>query len=220
MNTPIGALLSAVDTLLLLSERQATCDPTDQARLVRLQTQTRTSIQESAARLKQLVQRLQRFTNLDQAEVQSADLNEMLQDVTALVDPDTKKRAEFQLDLQPIPPLVCRPQQLSVVFSNIVNNALNAVNGNGRILISTRRNGGEIQIDVEDNGRGVNSQDLQAIFDPAFQVSAGRVAAGNWSMFTSRQIVREHGGDIRIASSEGQGTRVTVTLPVKYFNAS
>jgi signal transduction histidine kinase len=39
------------------------------------------------------------------------------------------------------------------------------------------------------------------------------VAAGNWSMFNSRQIVREHGGDIRISTREGQGTRVTIVLP-------
>ncbi len=165
--------------------------------------------------------RVQRFTNLDQADVQSADLNETrLKDVTALVSPELKKTARFEMDLRPLPTLICRPQQLSVVFSNIVNNAVTAVNGNGRVLISTRQNGSEIQIDVEDNGRGMSSRDMQTIFDPGFRVAAGRVASGNWSMFSSRQIVREHGGEIRIASVEGQGTRVTITLPVDYIERS
>jgi signal transduction histidine kinase len=61
---------------------------------------------------------------------------------------------------------------------------------------------------------------MHTIFDPGFRVAEGRVATGNWSMFSSRQIVREHGGEIRIASAEGQGTRVTVTLPVSYIELS
>jgi signal transduction histidine kinase len=220
MNNPIGALLSGVDTLLLLAAKQATADGKENARLVQLQADVRKSVQESAQRLKELVKRVQRFTNLDQAEVQAADLNDMLKDVTALVSPDLKKTAHFELDLQPLPALVCRPQQLSVVFSNIVNNAVTAVNGNGKVVISTRQNGSEIQIDVEDNGRGMSSRDMHTIFDPGFRVAEGRVATGNWSMFSSRQIVREHGGEIRIASAEGQGTRVTVTLPVSYIELS
>jgi signal transduction histidine kinase len=220
MNNPIGALLSGVDTLLLLAAKQATADGKEHARLVQLQADVRRSVQESAQRLKELVKRVQRFTNLDQAEVQSADLNEMLQDVTALVSPELKKTARFEMNLQPLPPLVCRPQQLSVVFSNIVNNAVTALNGNGHVVVSTRQNAGEIQIDVEDNGRGMSAREAETIFDPGFRVAEGRVASGNWSMFSSRQIVREHGGEIRIASTQGQGTRVTVTLPLSYLERS
>lgn len=220
MNNPIGALLSGVDTLLLLAAKQATAEAKDQSRLTQLQADLRKSVQESAQRLKELVQRVQRFTNLDQAEVQAADLNELLKDVSALVSPELKKTARVEMDLQPLPALVCRPQQLSVVFSNLVNNAVTAVNGDGRVLISTKQNNGEIQIEVEDNGRGMSSRDMQNIFDPRFRVSEGRVAAGNWSMFSSRQIVRGHGGEIRIASAEGHGTRVTITLPVSYLERS
>ena len=102
-----------------------------------------------------------------------------------------------------------------MVFSNILNNAVGAVDENGRVIVSTRQTLAEIEIEIEDNGRGVESGDLRNIFDPGFKVSGGRMAAGNWSLFSSRQIVREHGGEIRIASSEGQGTRVTITLPLK-----
>ncbi len=215
MNNPVGALLSGVDTLLLLSAKQAKSEPKDHDKIVRLQAEVRRSLQESAQRLKELVSRMQRFTNMDQAEVQPADVNEMLTDVAALVDPELKRTARIELKLQPLPALVCHPQQLSVVFSNILNNAVGAVDGNGRVLVVTRQTAAEIEIEIEDNGRGVESGNLQNIFDPGFKVSGGRMAAGNWSLFSSRQIVREHGGEIRIASSEGQGTRVTITLPLK-----
>ncbi|MBV8818643.1 MAG: hypothetical protein JO022_09830, partial [Acidobacteriaceae bacterium] len=84
MNNPVGALLSGVDTLLLLASKQATSSPNEHERIVRLQSEVRRSIEKSAERLRQLVSRMQRFTNLDQAEVQKADVNELLKDVAAL----------------------------------------------------------------------------------------------------------------------------------------
>jgi signal transduction histidine kinase len=215
MNTPVGALLSALDTLLLLAQKQASSGPAEREHLIQLQAQVRTSIQESAQRLKELVGRMQRFTNLDQAEVQEADVNDVLKDVTALIPADAGKKVEIALDLHSLPPIVCRPQQLSVAFSSVLNNAVGAVDGDGRVRISTRQNGNEMEIEIADNGRGVSAADLPDIFDPGFRVANGRVAAGNWSLFSSRQIVREHGGDIRIASVEGKGTTVTISLPVR-----
>jgi signal transduction histidine kinase len=215
LNSPIGALTSGVDTLLLLAARQATAPPNEQQRLVVLQAELRASVRESASRLQQLVARMQRFTNLDKAEVQAADLNDLLGDVTSLLEPHWKGRAELKLDLQPVPPLVCRPQKLSAVFYNLLNNAIDAVNGNGRIVISTRKLDAELEVQIADNGRGVPSDQLASIFDPGFKSTGERVGTGNWSMFSSRQIVREHGGEIRISSGEGKGTTVRVTLPLQ-----
>ena len=215
MNTPLGALLSGIDTMMLLTARQASGKPEDQPRLVRLQADVRRSIQESAGRLKELVARMQRFTYLDQAEVQPTDVNFIIKDVAALVAPELKESTKLELQLEPIPSVVCHPQQISIVFSSLINNSLAALNGNGRILVTSRQNMNQIEIEIEDNGMGIGEEERENIFDPGFRVSEGRVSTGNWSMFNSRQIVREHGGDIRIASSEGQGTRVTVTLPVE-----
>jgi Signal transduction histidine kinase len=213
LNSPIGALVSGVDTLLLLAARQATSSPSEHQRLVILQAELRKSVKESTNRLKEIVQRMQRFTNLDKAEVQEANLNDLLADVTALLEPEYKGKAVVELDFQPVKPLVCRPQQLSAVFSNLLGNAVQAVNGDGRIRISTRQKDSQVEVAIEDNGRGVESIQLDSIFDPGFKVSHGRVSTGNWSMFSSQQIVREHGGDIRIESAPGQGTKVFVVLP-------
>jgi signal transduction histidine kinase len=214
MNNPMGALLSGVDTLLLLTSKQATCSQQEQARLVLLQADIRRSIQQSAERLKALVNRIQRFTNLDQAEVQSANVNELLADVAALLQPQLSKTVKIQLDLKPVPPVVCRPQQMSAVFNNLVTNAVRALNnGDGLVTITTRPQEQAVEVEIRDNGRGLDPKELSGIFDPGFRVSGSRMAAANWGMFTSRQIIREHGGDIRIASGAGAGTVVTVSLP-------
>jgi signal transduction histidine kinase len=213
LNNPMGALLSGVDTMLLLASKQATCGTQEQSRLVLLQADIRRSIQQSAQRLKGLVSRIQRFTNLDQAEVQNANLNELITDVAALLQPQLPEAAKLELDLKPVPAVACRPQQMSAVFNNLVSNAIRALNGNGLVTISTRPQDHTVEVEIRDNGRGLDTKELSGIFDPGFRVLERRVAAGNWGMFSSRQIIREHGGEIKIASGTGKGTTVTISLP-------
>ncbi|MEJ7605201.1 MAG: HAMP domain-containing sensor histidine kinase [Bryobacteraceae bacterium] len=214
LNSPVGALVSGVETLLLLASKQATSPAADQPRLVILQNELRKSIGDSTNRLRDIVARMQRFTNLDKAEVQSANINDILTDVTALVDPRYQKVA-IDLDLGPVPNLVCRPQQLSAVFSNLLGNALNATEGKGRVRLATRQNGANVEIEITDDGPGLETEALEAIFDPGFKVTNGRVSTGNWSMFSSRQIIQEHGGDIHLASQVGKGTQVLIALPIE-----
>ena len=215
LNSPIGALVSGVDTLLLLAARQPHSSPSEQQRLLLLQNELRRSIKQSTDRLKEIVARMQRFSNLDKAEVQAANINDLISDVAALLEPRYKGVVEVDIRLEPVPPLVCRPQQISAVFSNLMGNAIDATNGNGRVTVSSRDKGSAVEVAFEDNGRGLSNAELQSIFDPGFKVTQGRVSTGNWSMFSSRQIVHEHGGDIHIESERGKGTRVRVVLPVQ-----
>jgi signal transduction histidine kinase len=214
LNSPIGALISGVDTLLLLATRQLHSTPAEQERLVVLQNELRKSIKQSTDRLEEIVARMQRFSNLDMAEVQAANINDLINDVAALLEPKYKDKVKVEMNLQPVPPLVCRPQQLSAVFSNLMGNAIEATNGNGRVTVSSGQQGPNLHVEFSDNGRGLTAQELETIFDPGFRVAHGRVASGNWSMFSARQIVRDHGGEIQIESERGKGTRVRVVLPV------
>lgn len=214
LNSPIGALVSGVDTLLLLASRQTHAPPAEQQRLIVLQNELRKSIKLSTDRLGEIVTRMQRFSNLDAAEVKPANVNELLADVAALLEPKYEGRVKVEMDLRDVPLLVCRPQQLSAVFSNLMGNAIDATNGDGRIVVASRRADTRVEVSFQDNGRGLGPTELQSIFDPEFKVAHGRVSTGNWSMFSSRQIVREHGGEILIESERGKGTRVRVLLPL------
>jgi len=213
LNSPIGALISAVETLGALAAKPPAGDQGEQQRIADIVAEVRQSARESSRRLREIVARMQRFTNLDKAEVQAANLNELLSDVTALLEPRARGRVEVRLDLQPLPAVHCRPQQLSAVFSNLLSNAMDAISGTGRVTVSSRRTDSQIEVCIEDNGRGMKPDELASIFDPGFRVSADHVSTGHWSLFSTRQIVHEHGGDIRIASAAGRGTIVTVVLP-------
>ena len=213
INTPLGSLTSSIDTLLVLAARQATASAVQQERMVTLQADLRRSVQTATERIKSVIARLQRFINLEEAELQQANINELISDVAILFKEKTEQGIQLQFDFAPVPVLMCRPQLLSAVFSSLLSNAINAANGQGRIVVSTRLAGAAVEVAIEDNGRGMSPEQIENIFDPGFKTSGSRIASGNWSLFNSRQIVFEHGGDIRISSMEGKGTTVWVTLP-------
>ena len=208
INSPVGALRSSVETLIAIS------NPPEH--LVATRDALSRSIQESAARIDEVTRRLRRFVNLEEAELKSADLNELLQDVALLHQKELEEQhIQLDLDLQKsLPPLECRPQLLTAAFSILLSNAIHAVNGDGHIAIETHGHESEVEVTIRDNGRGMTAEEADTIFEPGFKVNGSRVASSNWSLFHSRQIVYEHGGDIRIDTAEGRGTAVHVMLPV------
>ena len=214
LNTPLGALKSSIDTMIVLAAKQATAPPEQQPRLVTMQAELRRSVNDGMERLKKVIARLQRFIDLDHTERQAADLNELLGDVVVLLKPTLQENVKLDFDFRALPPLHCRPQQLTTVFSSLLRNAVDACNSEGRVLVSTQKVDSMARIRFEDNGCGMDGLELETIFDPGFRVTAGRVSTGNWSLFSARQIVFEHGGEIQITSEPGKGTTVDVLLPI------
>lgn len=213
LSSPIGAVSSGIDTLLALCARQAETPPEGQARRVALEEDLGHSLRESLARLKLIVNRIQRLANLDDTVTRRANLNDLVQEAVALVKPQAHQGVEFSLDLARLPEITCRPRQLIAVFCNLLLNSVQAIDGEGHVSIASRHENGRLEVEIADNGRGIAPARLARIFDPDFRVADGRVSTGNWSLFTSRQLIQESGGDIRIQSTEGKGTTVSVMLP-------
>lgn len=216
INSPVGALRSSIETLLMVTDRQRQGAAPDPDMLEQTRRELCRSIRESAARIEEVTLRLRRFVNLEEVELKQADVNDLLADVTLLHEEELSAagvKLDFELE-KPMPSLNCRPQLLTAVFSNLLSNAIQAVNGNGHIEIATHRRDGEVEVTIRDNGRGMSAVQASTVFEPSFKVEGGRISSGNWSLFNSRQIVYEHGGEIRLDTTEGQGTQVSVTLPL------
>ena len=213
LSSPLGALGSGIDVLLSVCGRPAPAEPEKRERLLAIQADLRRSLGESLERLRKVVNRIQRLTNLDEAATQEANLNELVNEAVALIKPRSPAGTRFELDLQPVPNVTCRPQRLLAVMCSVLANSIQALNGDGRITVSTAVRDSVLELKIEDNGRGIPAGQMAHIFDPRFQVADGRVSTGNWSLFTSRQYMKEHSGDIRIQSTEGKGTTVCLTLP-------
>ena len=106
-----------------------------------------------------------------------------------------------------------RPQQISAVFSNLLQSTAERFGTPARILITSKRANGFVHIDILHRDKILAEEDLDRLFDPGFGVKDRRIAAVNWGLFSSREMVRRHGGDILAVASQAAGTSLRVTIP-------
>ena len=111
-------------------------------------------------------------------------------------------------------PVYCAPGQLNQVFMHLLKNALQAIEESGEITISTSRADDMVYVRIRDTGVGIPPAQLERIFDFDFQAGDGRIKMG-FGLSTDFKIIQDHCGEIQIQSGVGQGTEVTVSLPVK-----
>ena len=103
------------------------------------------------------------------------------------------------------------PQQLKQVFLNLLLNSLQAINGQGRLDVTTVVRGAEMEVTISDNGSGIAPADVPHIFEPFFTTKAAGTGLG---LAVVHKIVEEHGGRITVTSHLGQGTTFYVYLPL------
>jgi signal transduction histidine kinase len=97
------------------------------------------------------------------------------------------------------------------VLLNLLTNAREAMPEGGRLRVATRRNGGSIEVEVTDTGKGIPAEHLSKVFDPFFTTKEKGTGLG---LAISYGIVRDHGGTLTVRSREGAGTTFLVTVPV------
>jgi len=163
----------------------------------------------------ELVLNLKDFSRLDQAGMQKADINRLVESALRIVAHVLRKRdIEVVLKLGEIPPLDCAPAQINQVLLNLLGNAAQAIEHNhGRIVVATRMLDRRAIVMIEDNGKGIEASNLPRIFDPFFTTKPIGQGSG-MGLSISHQIVDQHGGVIRVSSKPGVGTRFLVVLPL------
>ena len=215
LNNPLGVLKSSLDTMKTLVIEGRAAPPAKQAALQQMKVQLCQNAQDAVERLRNIVVRMQRFTNLDRAEVLPVNLNNVLADVAEIVKDATDKPVRLETDFGPLPEIEARPQVMSAAFSALLHSAVEASPAEEPVRVKTRFEGGRIRVEIEDRGPGMTPEEARKAMEPGFQVQGNRVAACNWSLFAARQIVRQHGGEISIRTTPGEGKTLTVTLPVR-----
>ncbi len=220
MNTPLGALRSANQTALSIAHRLLDAEsgnmeasgrsPTAMAKL--LEDLAATSGQAIAA-LSRKVDSLRVFARLDSFEESESDLVEGLHSVLALLEPRTRGRIRVQHHFEPLPPIRGKHADLNQALMNVVSNAIEAIEDEGLVKVSARRDGDLALIEVDDDGRGIPDEDLPHIFDPGFTTKGVKVGAG-LGLAIAQRILGEHGGRIEARSRVGEGTNVRIALPL------
>lgn len=167
-----------------------------------------------AQRIKEIVLGLRTFSRLDEAERKSVDLHEGINSTLTLIDHHLKDRITVEKDYGQLPLVECYAGQLNMVLMNLITNAADAIEGEGRIVIKTRAQDDGVTISVKDSGVGIPDEVKSEIFVPFFTTKDVGKGTG-LGLSISYGIIEKHGGHIDVDSVEGEGTTFTITLPTK-----
>ncbi len=149
--------------------------------------------------------------------VEPVDMEEVISQVLALLETDASQR-NITIQVPPVPEIpgfACDRSSLVQIFLNLAENAITAIGKNGTLTIGVfHEKNGLVTITVSDTGKGISPEDLPKIFEPFYTSRTDRWGAG-LGLAITYGLIREMGGDIRVKSAVGKGTRFTLTLPVK-----
>jgi signal transduction histidine kinase len=113
----------------------------------------------------------------------------------------------------PVSHVTALPDQLRLAFINVLTNAVQAMNGQGNLWLTTEEQDDLITIKIRDNGPGIPKQHLGKVFDP-FYTTKGQGEGSGLGLTVAQRLIRKFGGEIRMESPpEGQGTTCVITLP-------
>lgn len=168
-------------------------------------------------RAKDVTHRLLGFARRMEPTQEDIDVNLLLDQTRSFLENEASFRgitfvSDYQQDL---PRIESDTSQLQQVFLNIMDNAIDAIDKNGSITVTTRHlpESGEVDIAIADTGKGIPREALEKIFDPFFTTK--KVGEGTGLGLTiSFSIVEKLGGHINVHSEEGQGTTFHITLPI------
>jgi two-component system NtrC family sensor kinase len=170
-----------------------------------------------ATRCRDIIRGLLDFSRQRKPDKMFCDVNDVLKGCVSLLE----RQAQFQniqitWDLQPdLPKAVIDPSQIERVFINLMINAADAMENNGKLTLSTYYDPLEsfIETSIADTGHGISRENLEKIFDPFFTTKDTGHGVG-LGLAISYGIIKEHNGTISVESEEGKGTTFTIRLPV------
>jgi signal transduction histidine kinase len=204
-----GALESLFDNL----------DPaTARAALVRIAASVEIAsllneIENSTGRISDLVRAIKEYTYMDQSPVQNVDVVKSLETTLTILNHKLKRGVSVQRDYEPVPLLVNSfGSELNQVWTNLIDNAIDAMSGRGELRLRTYRDNGCVVVEIRDNGPGISPEIRSHIFEPFFTTKAVGEGTG-LGLDTVQRIVRKHKGNIQVNSRPGD-TRFQVFLPL------
>jgi two-component system, NtrC family, sensor kinase len=222
LNTPLGAINSNHDVLrralqklqdILADEVVEPHELEEVRRIVRAVDGVLRVNDMAVERMTGLVKSLRNFGRLDRAELDFADLHEGIDSTLAIIAHELRDLT-VQREYGELPLVECHPLQLNQVFINLLMNARQATPDGGTITIRTSAGDTHAEVSVRDTGSGIESANLQRIFEPGFSSKDGRVGMG-LGLPICLQIVEQHGGRILVESEPGAGSTFTVRLPLR-----
>jgi signal transduction histidine kinase len=170
-------------------------------------------IESSTSRISDLVGAIKEYTHMDQAPVQNVDVVRSLETTLTILNHKLKRGVTVQREYDPAPLLVNSfGSELNQVWTNIIDNAIDAMQGTGELRIRTYRDDNCAVVEIRDNGPGIPEEVQPHIFEPFFTTKGVGEGTG-LGLDTVQRIVKKHRGNIQLNSKPGD-TRFQVWLPL------
>ena len=166
---------------------------------------------EAVNRISNIVTSLKKFVRLDEAELQEADINKELDLTLELIRHETKNRIDIIKNYGEIPAIKCFPNMLNQVFTNILINACQAIEGKGSITITTEYKDKKLVVKIKDTGKGIPKNQLNKIFTAGFTTKSSGVGTG-LGLAICTKIIEKHHGEIIVNSEESKGSEFVITI--------
>ena len=170
-------------------------------------------IESSTTRISDLVLAIKEYTYMDQAPVQNVDIVKSLETTLTILNYKLKRGVVVERDYGQVPLLVNSfGSELNQVWTNIIDNAIDAMGGKGQLRVRTYREDSCVVVEIGDNGPGISVQVKPHIFEPFFTTKGVGEGTG-LGLDTVQRIVKKHRGTIQVDSKPGD-TRFQVRLPL------
>jgi signal transduction histidine kinase len=170
-------------------------------------------LESSTTRISDLVLAIKEYTYMDQSPVQNVDLVKSLETTLTILNHKLKRGVTVKRDYQKIPLVVNSfGSELNQVWTNLIDNAIDAMDGKGELSIRVYRDNDGVQVEIGDNGPGIPEETKAHIFEPFFTTKGVGEGTG-LGLDTVQRIVRKHRGIIQVTSKPGD-TCFRVWLPV------
>lgn len=170
------------------------------------------SIEQGSSRISQLVQAIKDYSYMDQAPLQDIDVHQALESTLTILSHKLKDITIEQNYADDLPPINAYGSELNQAWTHLIDNAIDAVNGQGKISLRTQCEKDHVLVEITDNGKGINPEIQPRIFEPFFTTKEVGHSGLGLDM-TYRIVVIKHKGDINFSSQPG-ATSFRVRLPV------
>ena len=166
---------------------------------------------EAIERISNIVSSLKKFVRLDEADVQDADINKELDLTLDLIRHETKNRINIIKNYGNIPMIKCYPNMLNQVFTNILVNACQAIEGEGQIIITTGYEAETLTVSIKDSGKGIPEEEIPKIFTAGYTTKGVGVGTG-LGLAICTKIIEKHNGKIIVNSEVDKGSEFVITI--------
>ena len=170
-------------------------------------------VEQSTGRIVELVKAVKSYTHVDQAPMREADIHEGIESTLTMLSYKLRNVTLVRNFDRTLPRIPASGSELNQVWTNLIDNAIDAVNGSGRICLSTSREDNQLVVEIVDDGPGIPAEVQAHLFEPFFTTKAVGSGTGLGLVISNRIVADRHGGEIEVESRPGE-TRFKVRLPL------